>query len=271
MSKQLEGCIEHRLHNQETVPRGGQEMGMACDTDDTAVLMIHGLAETTALMAPLASMLRMAGFSPVLFDYPSTSTTIELLTERFLRPAIAGLGGKKRLDIVTHSMGGVMLRYYLQNYRVHNLGRIVMLAPGHAGSPMLSLYCHNPLYRFFVGPAGVQSCAGEGALAWRIPRRVDAELGIIAGCLPLDPLSLFVMKWPHDGRLPVESTWVAGMTDHIVLPASHDMMMINPLACYEVVQFLRTGTFDHGPLSAMKRPSGNYMREGRGGRASSNV
>jgi pimeloyl-ACP methyl ester carboxylesterase len=238
---------------------------MVNKSGDDAVLIVHGLAETSALMAPLAFLLRMAGFSPVLFDYPSTSTTIEHLTDRYLRPAIERLSGKRRLDIVTHSMGGVMLRYYLQKHRVPNLGRIVMFAPGHAGSPMISLFCLNLLYRLFVGPAGVESGADDDAFALRTPRYIDGEVGIIAGSLPLDPFSLFVMRWPHDGRLPVASTAIDGMTDRIVLPASHDMMMVNPLACHQTVQFLRQGTFDHGPLSV--GPSKNPAKGGAYGRS----
>ena len=219
------------------------------NVDDHAVLLVHGLAESSAVFAPLASSLRMAGFQPVPFDYPSTSARIEDLTDDYLGPAIVRLAGKNRLSIVTHSMGGVMLRYYLQKHRIPNLGRVVMFAPGHAGSPMISLFRHNPVWRLVHGPAGVQSGADEEGFALQIPRRVDAEVGVIAGCLPTDLLSLFVMPWPHDGRLPVASTGIQGMTDRIVLPVSHDMMMFDPLACYEAVQFLRHGKFDHGPLA----------------------
>jgi triacylglycerol lipase len=217
--------------------------------DHNAVLMVHGLAEKSALMSPLASILQATGYSPVLFDYPSTRATIPFLTEQFLGPAITNLSSKRRLDIVTHSLGGVMLRYYLQKNHIPNLGRVVMLAPGHAGSPMLSLYCCNPIYRMIVGPAGIQSGADENGFALKIPRHINAEVGIIAGCLPLDPLSLFAMPWPHDGRVTVKSTFIDGMSDHIVLPASHDLMIIDPLACYEVFHFLKHGTFDHGPRS----------------------
>lgn len=217
--------------------------------NDDAVLLVHGLAETSGIFAPLASVLRLAGCQPVLFDYPSTSAPTEHLTDHYLAPAIARLAGKRRLDIVTHSMGGVMLRYYLQKHGIPNLGRIVMFAPGHAGSPMISLFRHIPLWRLLHGPAGVQSAADEEGFALKIPRRIDAEVGVIAGCLPLDPLSLLVMPWPHDGRLPVNSTAIEGMTDQIVLPVSHAMMMFDPLACYEALQFLKHGKFDHGPVA----------------------
>lgn len=221
---------------------------MRNEREKNAVLMVPGLAEASCLLAPLAAVLRVAGYRPILFDYPSTRHTIEVLTEDYLGPAIAALRREKRLDIVTHSMGGVMLRYYLQRHGIPNLGRAVMLAPGHGGSPMSSLYRHHPLYPLMLGPAGVQSSADEAGFALRIPRRVEAEVGVIAGCMPLDPLSLFVMPWPHDGRLPVDSTAIAGMRDHIVLPASHDFLMLDPWACYETLHFLDHGIFDHGPL-----------------------
>src|SRR4051794_27626085 len=103
-------------------------------------------------------------------------------------------------------MGAVMLRYYLQTRRIANLGRIVMIAPGHAGSRMMTYLNRVPLYAAVMGPAGLQSGDDENCFACALPRELDVDFGIIAGCVPLDPLSWFIIHEPNDGRVTVEST-----------------------------------------------------------------
>ena len=129
--------------------------------NDPSVLLIHGLAESSLWMAPLGVVLMGSGYDTHFIDYPSTSFSIEDLTEIHLERAIQSLADKRVIHVVAHSMGAVMIRYYLQNHRIPNIGRVVMLAPGNAGSPMLSLYRRHPLFPVILGLPGIQSGSGE--------------------------------------------------------------------------------------------------------------
>jgi alpha-beta hydrolase superfamily lysophospholipase len=74
------------------------------------VLLIHGLAKSAACMGPLASGLLSCGFSTAKMDYPSTADTIENLTEHYRKPELLKHADALTLHIVTHSLGGVLVR-----------------------------------------------------------------------------------------------------------------------------------------------------------------
>lgn len=208
------------------------------------VLLIHGLAESSFLMMPAACALRLAHYTPVFFDYPSTQNSVQEIANHDLREKIRSLRYEEKFHIVAHSLGAVLLRYYLQDHEIPNLGRVVMMAPGNKGSPALSLYKHIPLFGPALGPSGIQSADDEDSIAHSLPETISAETGIIAGCLSLDPVSFFSMRWPHDGKITVEGTKLDNMKDHITLPTSHDTMLFDPAALYQAVYFLQHGHFN---------------------------
>jgi triacylglycerol lipase len=207
------------------------------------VLLVHGLAETSAWMRAIELALALDGFRTHSMDYPSTRGTIEELTESYLSPAILKFSQATTLHIVGHSLGAVMVRYYLSGRRIPNLGRVVMIAPGNRGSRMITYLSRFRPYALVMGPAALQSTDDEGCFACALPPKLDDEFGVIAGCVSLDPLSWFVMQEPNDGRVTVESTKLAGMRDHIVLAASHDSLLLDPVAHIQTREFLRNGKF----------------------------
>ena len=74
--------------------------------------------------------------------------------------------GIKVTDIVTHSMGGIILRH-LRDPRL-TWSRAVMLAPPNQGSRLAAGLVRNPLFRWFYGPAGSEL---RSAFGYRLRRR----------------------------------------------------------------------------------------------------
>lgn len=214
------------------------------------VVLLHGILRSGMSMNIVKYRLRHEGYDVVNITYPGNRQTLEDLTG-FLHKELclsASFNGASKVHFVTHSMGGLVTRYYLDRHRPANLGRVVMMAPPNKGSEFADFMCgRKSLCRIFekvYGPAGQQLRTDHE----HTDDKVDYEVGVIAGGRSINPLAPFVLKdGQHDGIVPVERTKIEGMKDHIVLPASHTLMMYNPGVQKQISHFLKNGRFDHSP------------------------
>ena len=224
-------------HAQEASPAEAVQAG------SEVVVLLHGLARSSWSMTRVRQRLEHEGYTVINVNYPSTRHPIEYLADEVLAEVVAQCCRGATLHIVTHSMGGIVARYYLKDRQVPNLGRVVMLSPPSQGSELVDVLKDYRLYKMVNGPAGLQLGTDPASLPSRLGP-VAFELGVIAGNKSIDPLFSQMIPGPDDGKVAVARTRVEGMKDFLVLPYNHTFIMREPEVTRQVAHFLRHGRFD---------------------------
>ena len=146
------------------------------------------------------------------------------------------------VHFVTHSMGGIILRHYLQDNALPNLGRVVMLAPPSRGSEVTDKLGNIFLYKWLNGPAGNQLGTGTNSLPLRL-EPPGFELGIIAGDRSINPILSMLIPGPDDGKVALARVKPSTYTDYLQLHVTHACMMWNREVILQTRYFLAHGTF----------------------------
>ena len=218
------------------------------------VILIHGLHQAAFVMRPLAKRLQARGFDTHQFGYRSMRDDIKTNSARLNTWLESHHRPDQPIDLVGHSLGGLIIRDFVAHYPQWQIGRCVTLGTPHLGS--VSGDYSWRLAPFIVGKSYEQALDGTVAA---LPD--DIELGVIAGNkaqgLGQPILSYHNRKrrkadsdiedksLDHDGTVYVTETQLAGATDHIILPVTHTGMLMSTEVARQVIWFLDHGRFKH--------------------------
>ncbi len=205
-----------------------------------AVILIHGIVRSSKSFSKMAEALKKEGYTVIGFDYPSTQVEITQSAE-YLNQLIESLEGIEKISFVVHSMGGLVVRCYLQKHNDDRIERMVMLGVPNRGAKMADIFKNILLFKMIFGPAGRQ-LGIDGGYIDSLPTP-KFEFGVIAGARGKDAGYNPLIPGDDDGTVTVESTRLPGASDFATVECLHSFIMKNADAIAYTSKFLKTGRF----------------------------
>lgn len=209
--------------------------------DKELVVLLHGLGGSNAAMWLIAARLEDAGYHVHRVGYDSLDRTMgEIVAEVSGQIDVCCADHEQTVHFVGNSMGGLLIRAYLQGKQLENLGRVVLMGTSNQGTQVVDHF-RDKWWMKIVGPAANALGTDNNSF----PASIDAPyypVGVIAGVSESNMNEAY-LPGEDDGLIAVEATKLEGMTDFIIVKTSHSMMRYNPEVAEQAVHFLQQGKF----------------------------
>ena len=216
------------------------------------VILLHGLHHAPFIMRPLAKRLQAQGLVTHQYGYRSLRDGIKINSERLNRWLEKHYNPEQPIDLVGHSLGGLIIRDFIVDYPEWQIGRCVTLGTPHLGSVCADYI--SQLAPVVVGRSYKDALDGTVA-----PLPEHITLGVIAGNQPFG-LGQFILRYHnrklrqqnspllddyliHDGTVYLRETQLTAAADHLILPVSHTGMLMDATVAEQTAYFLANGTF----------------------------
>ena len=192
------------------------------------VVLVHGIASASISMWPLSWHLRKNGFETECFGYPSCRQTIQFHGRRF-----AGFLEKlhqtqrcESINIVAHSLGGIVTRSAIADHGLPFINRIVTLATPHKGSATAAWLTSHGLG--FIKTLAEISDAGDS---------------FVNGLCEIESFEVGAITASYDFVVGPKSSAMRSVSDHIKVFSGHNGLLVRPKVGRYVTSFLKTGKF----------------------------
>lgn len=209
------------------------------------VVLLHGLARSDRSLKEMERALADKGYATCNVSYPSTKHAIEKLVSDYVLPEIRKCFGETReqpMNFVTHSMGGIIVRFLDQYDDPIQIDKVVMLSPPNKGSEVVDTLGDWWLFNKINGPAGAELGTGNDSMPNKLGK-TSFKVGIITGDKSINWILSMMIEGTDDGKVSVENAKLDGMADFIVIPATHPFIMNDDLAIEQTLYFLEHGRF----------------------------
>lgn len=211
-------------------------------TIDT-VICLHGFwSHGTGMYMIKRRLENEYGMRAILFSYPSVRGTLDenaAALAQFIKDE-----GLDETHIVGHSLGGIVALRMHANHSTTPPGRVVCLGSPLTGSRSAEFLRGQGWADPFVGHSLPKGTLDEPASGWAQDVCAAREVGVIAGNASIG-LAQFVADFDeeNDGTVAISETQLQGVRDHVIMPVSHNGMLLSSRVVDQAAAFLKRGEF----------------------------
>jgi pimeloyl-ACP methyl ester carboxylesterase len=210
--------------------------------ETSRVVCLHGIWMPEAGMMFVKRRLESySGYRADLFSYTPVTVTLNHVANK-LADFIAS--GGEPTHLVGHSLGGVVVLRALALRPDIAVDRVVCLGSPLCGSRAAFRLSRLDWGNVILGKAITDGVLDDAAQHWAKGVTETHEIGIIAGDVPFG-VGRFVagFKEANDGTVAISETRMPGAKDHLVMPVSHNGMLISRNVVDQTAAFLQRGEF----------------------------
>jgi pimeloyl-ACP methyl ester carboxylesterase len=202
-------------------------------------VLVHGFAFRAWILAALARRLQAEGLQVRRFSYPSRAQDINT-NARSLKTFVEEIDCD-RLNLLGHSLGGLVILRMLEENNDLPPGRVVLLGTPLTGSAAARRFSRHRAMRWLFGQAA--GVLQEGL--FKIP--CDRPVAMVSGSRPLGLGMLSgALTGASDGTVAVDETRHEGLADHVTIPVTHTGLLGSAKTAELAATFLLKGQFDPG-------------------------
>lgn len=199
------------------------------------VLLIHGFLGTRGSLFPLERKLAADGLTVISFNLGALNTR-DIRASAFLIhrkiETILSQAAVDRIDIVGHSMGGLIGLYYVKKLGGHQrVRRLIMMG--------------TPVRGTWAALAGVMTLGLFSRSSWQLMPRSRFLDELHQGPLPPDT-EIYTLAAVRDRVCPLHSTRLAGATS-VTVPMGHSSLVISEQVFERILAILRAPSRSAGP------------------------
>ncbi len=202
-----------------------------------SILLVHGILVRGYYMSFYVKHFSQSGYDVYNYDYPSSQSDTYahgLNLAKEIERIVSLLPADEPLHIVTHSMGGILLRQALPNTPspiLERLGNIVMMAPPNRGSHWSNVLRHIP---------------GVGQLNRSVLDLCDLPTSPLRN-IPAFPLTkkIGIVVGTYDTKVRPEQTRLPDANcEYLEIPYTHGAMSFSKNIFKKVRYFIEHQTFN---------------------------
>ena len=201
------------------------------------IVLFHGIYGTEKDMKPIAEMLENKNYNIISIQYPTNSDSVEMISEKYIKPVIDELNNDKKVHFVVHSMGSGILRHYLKNKNMDNLGKVVFISPSSHGSELadhfISKMLKNPL-----GEAVLQFSIKEDSFVNKLGNP-DYLCYVLIGNKSNNPVYSAIIPGKDDGMVPLDGSKLDSCAYKVIDKTSHTSILKDERTFNEIENYLK--------------------------------